>query len=106
MNRIKKFLLTALWQDPNYEVEQVSCPEISIEAIDEKLYGVLLSQATDAGAKFNGLKANISDCEFDWNYDLSSQTLNITCNKKPFFISCGEVESKIRKLVSDAKGGI
>ena len=104
--KVKDFLLRALWQDPNYEVHQVSCPEISLEEIDKDLYGRLLYEATAAGAEFDGTKACIEGLEFDWNYDEATQTLNITCTKKPFYASCGVVESKIRELVEKAKGAI
>lgn len=103
---IKNFLLRALWQDPNYEVDQMSCPEITIESIDAGLYGRLLGEATTAGAKFEGTKGEIAGCAFDWNYDEAAQTLNVTCTKKPFYASCTEVESRIRELVAKSKGAL
>jgi len=106
MKKIKDFLLRALWQDPNYEVDQVSCPEITIEEIPQDLYAKLLAEATAAGAIFEGSFAKIEGLSFDWNYDPSAQVLHITCLKKPFFASCGVVESRIRELVAKAKGAI
>ncbi len=101
--KLKDFLLKALWQDPNYDIHQTMCPEITIEEVAQDLYDKLLSEATAAGAKFDGDKAEMSGCAFDWSYDPLSQTLHITCNKKPFFISCAQVEEKIRELVKGAK---
>jgi hypothetical protein len=102
----KDELLRALWQDPNYEVHQMSCEEITIEAVDPGVHARLLSAATVAGAQFDGTKATIHGLEFDWSYDAETQTLHVTCTKKPFWANCGEVESKVRELVKNAKGGI
>lgn len=101
--KLKDFLLKSLWQDPNYDIHQMACPEITLEEIPQDLYDKLLSEATTAGAVFAGSKAHISGCEFDWEYDGPSATLHITCTKKPFFISCAQVEEKIRELVKGAK---
>jgi hypothetical protein len=106
MRKVKNFLLKALWQDPNYEIEQVSCAEITIESVDQGLYGKLLSEATEAGARFDGARASIQGLEFDWNYDAEAQILHVTCTKKPFYASCGAVESRIRELVAKAKESI
>jgi hypothetical protein len=106
MAKIKDFLNRALWQDPNYEVNQVACPEITIEEIDGDLYAKLLAEAGAAGAKFDGSKASIEGLDFDWDYDIEAQVLHVTCTKKPFFIGCGQVESKIQELVAKAKGAI
>ena len=107
MGRLKDFLIRALWQDPDYEVHQVSCPQITIEQIDPILHGRLMGQASAAGAEFSvGSKATINGLEFDWNYDGEAQILNVTCTKKPFYATCSEVESRIRELVAKAKGEI
>jgi hypothetical protein len=106
MEDIKDILLTALWQDPNYEIHQVSCPEINLENIDPIFYGTLMRQTVAAGAQFNGTKVSISGCEFDWNYDAETQTLHCTCTKKPWDATCGIVESRIRDLVAKARGAI
>jgi hypothetical protein len=106
MGKIKDFLNRALWQDPQYEENQVNCPEITIEGIDGDLYRKLLAEANAAGAKFDGSKVSISGLEFDWNYDLEAQVLHVTCTKKEFFIRCPQVESKIRELVEKSKGSI
>jgi hypothetical protein len=106
MGRLKNFLLKSLWQDPNYEVDQVSCDEITIEDVDPILYAHLLTEATTAGAKFDGTKASIQGLEFDWTYDEAAQVLHVTCTKKPFYATCSEVESRIKELVTKAKGAI
>lgn len=108
MNRARAILLRSLWTDPNYEVEQMSCPEIPITDISQALYATLLQDATSAGAVFDGEKATIEGCEFIWNYDAPSQTLHITCTKKPMLATCGEVKTRILALVekSKASGGI
>ncbi len=106
MGKISDLLKTELWQDPDYEIHQVKCPQFAIEAIDPELYAKLLAEGTAAGAKFDGTKASISGCDFDWDYDPASQTLNITCTRKPFYAGCELVEEKLRQLVAAAKGAL
>jgi len=102
-----KWLKHILWkyvtQDPQYEEVSMSCPEIRIEEVPQDLYDKLLQEATAAGAKFEGTKAEIEGAQFDWSYDDISQTLHVTCLKKPFFISCDSIEQRIRELVLKAK---
>jgi hypothetical protein len=105
-----KFLKHLLWkyvtQDPQYEENQMPCPEITIPEISGDLYAKLLAQAEAAGAKFDGAKVSILGLEFDWNYDLEAATLRVTCTKKPFYAGCGQVEAHIRELVEKAKQSI
>jgi hypothetical protein len=105
IGKIKQFLRT-VWQDPNYETDEMSCPEITIEGINEELYAKLLGQANAAGAKFDGAKVTIHGLDFDWNYDSAASILHITCTWKPFYASCSMVEEKIRELVNRARTGI
>lgn len=86
----------------------MSCPEIPIPDIGPALYTTLLQDATAAGAKFDGEKATIEGCEFIWTYDAPSQTLHITCTRKPMLATCGEVKTRILALVEKSKttGGI
>jgi hypothetical protein len=101
--KLKDWLLKSFWQDPNYDIHQMACPEITLEEVPQDLYDKLLSEATAAGAKFDGEKVDFDHCEFNWSYDAPSQTLHITCTKKPFFIDCPTIEQKIRELVKGAK---
>jgi hypothetical protein len=107
---MKKWLKHLVWknitQDTQYEEVQMTCPGIVIPDISKDLYDKLLSEAAAAGAGFNGNRASISGCDFDWNYDAVSMTLSITCIRKPFYATCPEVESRIRDLVTKAKEGI
>lgn len=106
MNRIKQFLLKALWQDPNYEVVQMPCPEITIPGVDKDWYAKLLAEATAAGAKFEGTSVQMQGFGFDWNYDGEALVLHVTCTRKPFYVSCAMIEQRIRELVANAKGAI
>jgi hypothetical protein len=94
------------WQDPQEEENPMSCQEITIEGIGKDFYGQLLAEASAAGGKFEGTKASIGGCEFNWSYDAETQGLHITCIKKPFYASCDTVESKIRELVAKAKESV
>jgi hypothetical protein len=107
---VKKWLKHELWknvtQDPQYEEVQVQCQEITFEDIDPLFYGALMRQCVAAGARFDGVKASINGLEFDWNYDADAQVLHVTCTRKPFFVTCLEVESKIHEQMAQAKGAI
>ena len=94
------------WEDPNREDNPTACSEITIEQISPELYARLLSEATAAGAKFEGAKASLSGLEFDWNFDEAAQVLHVTATKKPFYVTCSEVESKIQELVLKAKAAL
>lgn len=91
------------WQNPDREENPTSCAEITLPNIPQELYDKLLSEATAAGAQFSGEKVDFDHCEFDWSYDPPSQTLHITCTKKPFFVDCPTIEQKIRELVKGAQ---
>ena len=106
IGKLKRFLLKSLWQDPNYDIDQMACNEIIIAGIDEELYAKLLGEATAAGAQFSGSVAMFRGCTFDWNYDVSNEELHVTCMKKPFYITCGVVEETIRDLALKAKGAL
>lgn len=99
-------MIRSLWQNPDYEVHQVQCPEITIEHIDQELYDKLLAEATASGGTFEGSVATIHGCTFNWNYDVASGTLNATCVRKPFYFGCDPIASKLREIVEQAKKGI
>lgn len=106
MRWLKHLVWKYITQDPEYEEMQISCPEITLEQIPQPLYDKLMSEATAAGAIFFGTKVSFDHCEFDWTYDPPSQTLHITCTKKPFFIDCQTIEQKIRELAASAAKGL
>jgi hypothetical protein len=39
-----------------------------------------------------------------WDFDLTAQTLTLQCTDKPFFLSCGTINSQIHTLVDDCTG--
>lgn len=104
--KIKRLFRWATEDRDYYGEDQMDCPEITIDGIDQALYAKLLVQATDAGARFDGLKASISGIELQWNYDAEAQVLHVTCTKKPFYIGCGVIEHTIRDLADKAKGAL
>ena len=105
-DRLKDRLLIDLWQDPNYEIHQMQCPEIVIEQVSADLYNLLLAQATAAGAQFNGNQVQWHNCTLSWAWDAESQTLRATCMRKPFFVSCAQIQAGIMSEVQKAKSGI
>lgn len=103
MNRLKNFLLRALWTDPDYvspqgEVEQMSCPTFVIEPVSSRLYSALLAEASAANAELDGSKVSLHGFEFEFSYNAGAQTLSVTCTKKEIFASCDMVEKRIRDL--------
>jgi hypothetical protein len=91
------------WEDPEREANPMACDEITIEEVPQALYEKLLADATAAGAVFVGTKATIEGMAFDWNYDAPTETLHVTCLKKPFYISCAAVEQHLRERLLKAK---
>jgi hypothetical protein len=94
------------WRDPDRSENPMACDEVTLTGIDPALYANLLSSAASAGMIFSGAVARFRDFTFDWNYDPPSATLRYTCTKKPFYASCGTVDSHINDLITHAKGGI
>lgn len=84
----------------------MACPEITLEGIDGVLYGKLLHQAIAAGAEFFKEELVFQGVTLSWDYDAPSQTLNVTCTKKPFYASCELVEQHVRQLVAKAKESV
>ena len=107
---MKKFLQHLLWkyvtQDPEYPEVPMSCPEISIDQVDQALYDKLLGEAQAAGVKFDGDTVTFEGCTFDWLYDSAAQVLHVTCTTKPLLVGCGYIEGKIQELVTKARQGI
>lgn len=105
-----KWLKHLLWKDvtqnPQYDEVQVPCPEITIAGVPQELYDKLLSEATAAGATFDGNTADWHGCTLEWNYDSPSGTLSATCTKKPFYIACSQIEQGLRNEVVKAKAGL
>lgn len=106
MKWLKHLLWKEVTQDPQYAEVQIPCPEITIPAVPQELYDKLLSEATAAGAVFNGNEADWHGCTLDWNYDQSAQIITATCTKKPFYIGCSQIEQGLRNEVVKAKAAL
>lgn len=81
----------------------MSCSAISFADVDDVLYARLLQQAVRAGAKFDSDAEHtmeIRGCVFTW--ERTGTTLTIFCTKKPFFVSCDEVNSRLTDLINQA----
>lgn len=98
------------WQDPDHEEEPTVCDQLSFSGVNQELYAKLLSEATTGGIAFDGNRASLHSgpisLEFDWDYQPTSATLYITCTKKPFIFSCGDVEERLRDLLAKAKESV
>lgn len=81
----------------------MSCPEIEFAGIDKDLYDKLLAQAERSNVKIDGTRAELGKISLDWNYDAPSTTLRVTCTKKPWFMSCEQIENRIRGLIQQTK---
>jgi hypothetical protein len=82
----------------------MACPSVSFTDVDDVLYARLLQQAVRAGAKFSQedpQSMEISGCSISWTR--TATTLILTCTKKPFFVSCDEVNSRLTDLINQAK---
>lgn len=105
MGKITTFIRKSLWQDPNYDMSQKPGTEVTIYNVDPALYEKLLSEATAAGAKFNGDKVTFKGCDFNWSYD-GAASIRYTCTAKPFYFSDALIESELLKLVDRARTAI
>jgi hypothetical protein len=115
MNFLKRILRSKIdqvksqykdWQDPNREVNPVTCEEFSLEGITPALYAGFLAKAKAAGVKFDGDRAEIGGIELDFNYDAVSGIMNITPVKHPFYVGCDQIQNHIQSIVAKAKGAI
>lgn len=105
---LRKLLRRWLWDDPALGYDDpgndpMSCPAIEIPAIDPAFYKKLYDYAVSQGVTFDGEKAEFKGIVLAWAYDPNAQTLSITCVKKPWEFSCGEVDSHIADLIDKAK---
>ncbi len=82
------------------------CPEIVIPGVSQDLYAKLLSEATAAGATFNGNQAEWHGCSLDFTYDAAAETIHATCTRKPFYIGCQQIADGLRNEVVKAKSSI
>lgn len=103
MNRLKRFLLKALWQDPQYEVGEVSCPTFLFDGIAPELYDKLLSEGNAAGVKFDGNRVTFKGCTFNWDYDAEAHTVAVTCTNRPIYLGCSTIKEHLQKLVDSAR---
>lgn len=94
------------WQDPNREVNPVTCKEFTIEGVTPALYVSFLCQAKAAGVEFEGNLAEIDGIKLDFNYDPTIEVIHITPIKHPFYVGCDQIQSHIQKIVDKSKGGI
>lgn len=65
-------------------------------------YSALQVQVAKAGLVISGDSGQDSykGCTVSWLYDPTAQTLTMQCLSKPFFVSCGYVNGKIKEWVS------
>ena len=93
------------WKNPDREANPMACPVVTVDGVDPILYEKLLSQASAAGAVFNGSEVTYKGCKFAWTYD-GSRSFTHQCLEKPFYFSCDLIKTEIQKLVDQAKEGI
>jgi hypothetical protein len=102
--KLGNWLRNKLWRDDSvYRGDQMSCPQVTFVAISQDFYARLMDHAEKAGVTFEGTKATVEGCEFDWNYDPVARVLHVTCTKKPFLISCDALRDRITELVAHAR---
>ena len=83
----------------------MACPEITVPQVDKVLHDKLLLDAEAAVSKFEGTLVTLEGITLDWNYDAEAQVLHITATAKPFYIGCGQIQSKIQELITKAREG-
>jgi hypothetical protein len=63
----------------------------------------LLTKTAAAGFPLAGDSGQVSSGGYliGWNYDVSSNVLEIECVSSPFFVPCSIINGKIRDLVDE-----
>ena len=98
------WLRAKLWRDDSdYREDQMSCPQFTFVGINQQFYAHLMDHAEKSGVTFDGTKASVEGCLFDWDYDATAQVLHVTCLKKPFLISCSALSDRITELIAHTR---
>lgn len=105
MSKVSDFFRKSFWQNPEYDMHQKPCPEVTTP-MEPALYQKLLSMAREAGVQIVGNKATFRGCDFDWNYDTAEGIFHYTCTNRPFYISCELLQAEMAKLIEQARTGI
>lgn len=105
MSKVSDFFRKSFWQNPEYDMHQKPCPEVTTP-MEPALYQKLLSMAREAGVQIVGNKATFRGCDFDWNYDTAEGIFHYTCTNRRFYISCELLQAEMAKLIEQARTGI
>jgi hypothetical protein len=65
---------------------------------------VLKAQANGINISGNSGTASKDGITITWNFDPTAETLTLQCTGKPFFVSCGTINSEIHTLVDGCTG--
>lgn len=83
-----------------------SCAAQVFSGVTQGQFDCLLQKASASGIAIAGNtgSANKDGITIAWNYDPDTQTLSIQCTSKPFFPTCGMINSEIHHLVDSCTG--
>jgi hypothetical protein len=79
----------------------MACGAQSFNNVDQNVWKCLVSKAAEYGVHISANSGSTSSHGFDvsWNYDPGKSLLMLQVTGKPFFFSCGVVNSKIHDEV-------
>ena len=78
-----------------------SCAKQTFSGVSQDRFDRIRAKADSYGVKITDNNGSVSKdgLTFSWDYDTTSQTLQITCLDSPFFLSCGTINSEIHSLI-------
>ena len=78
-----------------------ACATQTFSNVSPNAWSCIKSKAAAQGLTITCDSGTISESgiAIDYAYDASARTLQLTCTAKPFFISCGTVNSKVHELI-------
>lgn len=67
-------------------------------------YSILVEKAKSNGIDLSGDSGTAAKygVEVKWNYAREAQQLTIQCTKAPFFMSAADVDTRIKKMVTES----
>ncbi len=78
-----------------------SCPPMTFSGISPEKFAALLINAQSQGLQILSESGSTTyqGLDFTWNYDPTTESLNLHCTQKPIFVPCSMIESKIRNVL-------
>jgi hypothetical protein len=83
-----------------------ACPMMSYNNVSQAVWTCIVATVANYGINVRGNSGTASAHGFTvhWNYNPANGSLQVQCTAKPFFVSCGTVNSHLNDAVSHCLG--